>query len=203
MTETPEPSTQPTSVTAAPPPPPPPPRAKPPRLYAAAAWVVIVAGIIFILSVVFFSGAVIFGHNHYHHFHHGMFRPDGPPPPWGPPGYGPWQPSFPGGAGMPPPPSVDRWTWWSGWPVRWSGRSGWPRPVADDRLSGSQPVATPLAARNCAPHLFLDCFQKRGMLNCVPLGWCDVKLKASEADSHSRVGVHIRTFSDLKLDQPK
>ena len=36
------------------------------------------------------------------------------------------------------------------------------------------------------------------MLNCVPVGSCDVKLKASEADSHSRVGVPIRTSSDLK-----
>ncbi len=95
MSQTPEPSTEPTTVAAAPPPPPPP-RAKPPRLYAAAAWVVIVAGIIFILSVIFFSGAIILGHNHCHHFHHGMFRPGVPGGPWGPPpGYGPWQPDYP------------------------------------------------------------------------------------------------------------
>jgi hypothetical protein len=61
MSETPEPSTKPTSVAATPlPPPPPPQRAKPPVLYAVAAWVVIVAGIVFILSIVFFSGAMVF-----------------------------------------------------------------------------------------------------------------------------------------------
>ena len=51
--------------------------------------------------------------------------------------------------------SAFRWTWWSGRPVRWSDRSGWSRPVADDRLSGSRPVAAPLAARNSAPVFFL------------------------------------------------
>jgi hypothetical protein len=100
--------------------------------------------------------------------------------------------------------SAFRWTWWSGRPVRRSDRSGWSRPVADDRLSGSRPVAAPLAVRDSVPisSLFLDWFHKRRMLNYVPVGSCDVKLKASEADSHSRVGVPIRTSSDLKSNQP-
>ena len=98
MSETPGPSTQPTSVAAAPPPPPPP--VKPPKVYTAAAWVVIVAGIVFILSVVFFSGALVLGYHYpcYHRYHHGMFKPSGPGP-W----YGPWQYGGPGGPGMAPP----------------------------------------------------------------------------------------------------
>jgi hypothetical protein len=108
MSETPEASTQPTSVAAAPPPAE---RVKPPRVYLAAAWVVIVAGIVFILSVVFFAGALVFGtcHHHHHHHHGMMFKPGGPGPgngPWqfGGPGNGPWQFGGPGGPGMAPPP---------------------------------------------------------------------------------------------------
>src|SRR6516165_4990549 len=107
MTQTPEPSTQPTSVAAARPPAPPYERVKPPRLYVAAAWVVIVAGIVFILSTVFFAGAMVMGFNHhcYYKQHHGMM--DGPGGPGGP-GGGPWQFGGPGGPGMvgpwgPPP----------------------------------------------------------------------------------------------------
>lgn len=97
MSETPDPSTQPTPVAAAPPPPPPP--VKPPKVYTAAAWVVIVAGIVFILSVVFFSALVLGYHDHcYHRYHHGMFKPGGPGP-----RYGPWPPGGPGGPGMAPP----------------------------------------------------------------------------------------------------
>jgi len=106
MSETPEPSTRPTSVAAAPPQPPAPPappRAKPPVLYAVAAWVVIVAGIMFILSVIFFSGALIFGHP-CHRYHHGMYRPGDQ---WGPgTGYGPWQPGYPGYPGGPGGPNA-------------------------------------------------------------------------------------------------
>lgn len=115
MSETPEPSTQPTSF-AAPPPPPAPPardRVKPPGLYVAAAWVVIVAGIVFILATVFFAGAMVVGFNYDCRHHHGMmFRPGGPGGPggpWnGPWGYGPGGPGMappfgPGGPGAPPP----------------------------------------------------------------------------------------------------
>jgi hypothetical protein len=103
MTETPEPSTKPTSAAAAPPSP-----AQEalrlPRLYTAAAWVVIVAGIVFILSTIFFAGAMVFGISHHcsHRHHHDMmYKPGGP---WGP-GGGPWQYGGPGmGPYGPPPP---------------------------------------------------------------------------------------------------
>jgi hypothetical protein len=105
MTETPEPSTQPTSVAAAPPPYEP---VKAPRLYVAAAWVVIVAGIVFILSTVFFAGAMVVGlgyHCHYKHHHDMMYGPGGPGGPGGPDGPegGPWQYGGPWGPGMAPP----------------------------------------------------------------------------------------------------
>jgi hypothetical protein len=126
MTETPEPSTQPTSVAAAPPPYA---RPKPPRLYVAAAWVVIVAGIVFILSTVFFAGAMVVGFSHhcYYKHHHGVtYGPGGPgggpwqyggpwgpgmAPPWGPSGgpggpFGPGGPGGPGGPSLSPTPSA-------------------------------------------------------------------------------------------------
>ncbi len=62
MTQTPEPSTQPTPAAAAPPAYAP---VKPPKVYVAAAWVVIVAGIVFILSTVFFAGAMVMGISHH------------------------------------------------------------------------------------------------------------------------------------------
>ncbi len=106
MSETPEPTNQPTPAAAAPPPPPPLPppvalQVKPSRLYTAAAWVVIVAGIVFILAVVFFSGAVIAGSHHPCHYRHdhGIFKPWGPPGP----GVGPGQYWAPGGPGIAPP----------------------------------------------------------------------------------------------------
>ncbi len=95
MAQAPEPPTQ--------PPPGPPvavPAAAPPlvarnaRLYQAAAWVVIVAGTVFVLGVVFFAGAELSGHGRqYRHDHHGVFGPDSPTGPDGPP---PWV-VFPGG----------------------------------------------------------------------------------------------------------
>jgi hypothetical protein len=113
MSETPEPSTQPTSaVPPAPPVGPPPGEAvahseKPPTLYRAAAWVVIVAGIVFIVAVIFFSGFSLGRHSqmHWYPYHHGMFRPGGPPG-GPPPGAGEWL--FPGGPGFPGgPPGSD------------------------------------------------------------------------------------------------
>jgi hypothetical protein len=105
MSQTPEPSTQPTSVPAAPRPAPPAhERVKPPGLYVAAAWVVIVAGIVFILATVFFAGAMVVGFNDHCHYryHHGMmFGPAGPGGPGGPWG-GQWG-YGPGGPGMAPP----------------------------------------------------------------------------------------------------
>jgi hypothetical protein len=124
MTQTPEPSPQPTSVAAAAPPAYTP--VKPPRLYVAAAWVVIVAGIVFILSTVFFAGAMVVGLSHHWHcykHHHGMmYGPGGPGGgpwqygggpgmvvgPWGPPpGFGPGGPGGPGQTPTPtaPPPA--------------------------------------------------------------------------------------------------
>ncbi len=90
------------------------------RLYQAAAWVVIVAGTVFVLAVVFFAGVELSGHGpQYGRHHHGMFAPDAPGgpdgPPWvvfpggpfppgsgpgGPPWVGPWGPGMgPGGPG--------------------------------------------------------------------------------------------------------
>ena len=92
------------------------------RLYQAAAWVVIVAGTVFVLAVVFFAGAELSGHGpQYRNHHHGVFAPDAPSgpdgPPWvvfpggpfppgsgpgGPPWVGPWGPGMgPGGPGGP------------------------------------------------------------------------------------------------------
>jgi hypothetical protein len=112
----------------------PPLAAKPARLYQVAAWVVIVAGTVFVLAVVFFAGAAVAGHGPQYRHHHGMFAPevpggpDGPPPyvvfpggpfppgtgPWGPwgPGMGPGGPGGHGGHGGPdePPPPPPTYT---------------------------------------------------------------------------------------------
>ena len=172
MSQTPEPSAQPTSAAAAPPPPPPQ-RVKPPRLYTAAAWVVIVAGIVFILSVVFFSGALVFGH-HYrcHHHHYGpMYTPGGP---------GPWQYGGPGGPGMIVPMSRGpgaarddrpRWPGWagrSGCRPRWSGRPQ-PDPQRSEpspQHAGAAPLAGSRRMQRCLT--FLDLFKKGRILGCVP-----------------------------------
>lgn len=115
----------------------PPLAAKQSRLYQAAAWVVIVAGTVFVLAVVFFAGAEVSGHGPRYRHHHGVFAPDmpggpdGPPPyvvfpggpfppgsgpsgPWGPwgPGMGPGGPGAHGGHGGPeePPPPPPTYT---------------------------------------------------------------------------------------------
>jgi hypothetical protein len=112
----------------------PPLAAKPARLYQVAAWVVIVAGTVFVLAVVFFAGAALSGHGPQYRHHHGVFAPeapggpDGPPPyvvfpggpfppgtgPWGPwgPGMGPGGPGGHGGHGGPdePPPPPPTYT---------------------------------------------------------------------------------------------
>jgi hypothetical protein len=80
------------------------------RLYQAAAWVVIVAGTVFVLAVVFFAGAEVSGHGpQYRHHHQGVFAPDAPGGPDGPPWVvfpgGP----FPPGSGPGGPPWVGPW----------------------------------------------------------------------------------------------
>jgi hypothetical protein len=141
MTQAPEPPIQrPPGPPAAPPAAAPVLTARHARLYQAAAWVVIVAGTVFVLAVVFFAGAELSGHGpQYGHRHHGMFAPDAPGgpdgPPWvvfpggpfppgsgpgGPPWVGPWGPGMgPGGPGghhghggpeEPPPPPPPTYT---------------------------------------------------------------------------------------------
>ena len=109
MTETPEPRTEPTTVTAAPPRKDE--RRGPHWLFKLAAWVVIIAGIVFVFAVVFWTGLVIGAHGGGHHWHHdgrGMQHSRhsemwerGPMGPWQPPGFGPPAITAPGGIPSP------------------------------------------------------------------------------------------------------
>lgn len=122
MTQAPEPPIVPSGPPPAVPTVAPLPPARHARLYQAAAWVVIVAGTVFVLAVVFFAGAELSGHGPQdHHHNRGVFGPEAPSgpegPPWvvfpggpfppgsgpgGPPWVGPWGPGMgPGGPGGP------------------------------------------------------------------------------------------------------
>jgi hypothetical protein len=118
MTETPEPRTEPTTVT--PSPPRQDERKGPHWVFKLAAWVVIVAGIVFVFAVVFWTGLMIGAHGGGHHRHHmehegramhSRHWDQGPMGPMGPgqPGFAPPGITAPGGIPTPsttPAPTI-------------------------------------------------------------------------------------------------
>ncbi|OBF14112.1 hypothetical protein [Mycobacterium sp. ACS4331] len=107
---------------------------KPNRLYQVAAWVAIVAGTLFIVAVVFFSGFVLGRHSdggdgHFRHHGDMMFDRGGPMGPMGPMGPG-MNPGGPGG-----PQQGHRWPGPGNFGPGGPGAPGQPQPPA--------PTATP------------------------------------------------------------